>query len=337
MSRHVVLVTYGEPPDSNFYDQLVYSWRILMGLTLSVAPIPKYVLPLIALKRAWSRMSLWSAEKYQSPLEPITRHQVDDVAEALARLAPGEDWQVHAAYEFRLPLLSELLKKLPSDEPVTIVPMYVASSAFTHEISARTAELANAGRRTPIRVLHALDVETFAAICADHVKAQIARYGAGGPDWALLLAAHGTLLQPPRPMETGRVATEEIALAIERRLKDRFGEIELGWLNHVYGGKWTEPSAEEAIAELSNADYKRLVYFPFGFMADNAESELEGRIALRTRPWLEMYHLPCVNDSDALADALAAQVLGAAGIAAPRQASAATPAAIEPSIISVRR
>lgn len=333
MTRHVLLVTYGEPPDSNFYDQLVYSWRILLGLTLSVAPIPKYLLPVIALKRAWSRNQVWSAEKYQSPLETITRNQVDDVAEALARLAPGEDWRVQAAYEFRDPLLSEVLKKLPGSEPVTMVPMYVASSAFTHEISACTADAANAGRATPIHVLPALDSETFAAICANHVASQCARLGAGGPDWALLLAAHGTLLTPPRPMETGREATEDVALAIERRLKEHFGEIELGWLNHVYGGKWTEPSAEEAIAELSDKGYKRIVYFPFGFLADNAESELEGRIALRTRPWLEAYHLPCVNDSEALADALARQLLGLPMVA-PK---AARSAALEPSVVSVRR
>jgi protoheme ferro-lyase len=280
---------------------------------------------------------MWSAEKYQSPLEPITRNQAEDVEEALRRLAPGENWRVHIAYEFRDPLLADLLKKLPAGEPITIVPMYVAESAFTHEISRRTAELASQnGREAPIRVLRALDEETFAEICADHVVAECERRGAGGRDWALLLAAHGTLLNPPRPMETGRVATEEIALAIERRLRDRFGVIELGWLNHVYGGKWTEPSAEEALAEIADDGFKRLVYFPFGFLADNAESELEGRIAIRTRPWLESYHLPCVNDSEALADALARQVIGgSAATAAPRPAR--TSGLPEPSVISVRR
>jgi len=308
MTRHVVLVTYGEPPDASFFDQLVYSWRILLGLTLSVAPIPKYVLPVIALKRAYSRNRLWSEEKYRSPLEPITRNQVEDVAEALQRLAPGEEWRVHAAYEFRDPLLRDVLKRLPASEPITIVPMYAAESAFTHEISRRTAEQARAnGRTAPIRALGAIDEETFAGICAQHVIAECEKRGAGGKDWALVLVAHGTLMNPPRPMETGRVATERIAEAIARRLEGRFGTIELAWLNHVYGGQWTEPSAEDALAGISNEGYKRLVYFPFGFLADNAESELEGRIAIRTRAWLESYHLPCVNDSAALAEALSRQ------------------------------
>jgi protoporphyrin/coproporphyrin ferrochelatase len=309
VTRHVILVTYGEPPDPGFVQQLVYSWRILLGLTLSVAPIPKYVLPLVALKRAIARNRMWSGEQYGSPLERITRNQADDMAEALHRLAPDQTWHVHVAYEFRDPLLSEMLRKLPPSEPVTIVPMYVAESAFTHEISRRTAELARRnGRAAPIRVLGPLDEETLAAILADHVVAEIERRGAGGADWALLLAAHGTLLTPPRPMETGREATERLALAVEERLRNRFGTIDIGWLNHVYGGKWTEPSVEEALVELWNTGYKRLVYFPFGFLADNAESELEGRIALRARSWIEMYHLPCVNDSQGLALALARQL-----------------------------
>ena len=44
----------------------------------------------------------------------------------------------------------------------------------------------------------------------------------------------------------------------------------------------------------------------------NAESELEGRVALRNQGWLEHYHLPCLNDSPALTAAFARQVVGAA-------------------------
>ena len=49
MTRHVVLVTYGEPTTASFSEQLVYSWRILVGLTRTVAPIPRPLLPVIAL------------------------------------------------------------------------------------------------------------------------------------------------------------------------------------------------------------------------------------------------------------------------------------------------
>ena len=53
--RHAILVTYGEPRSPAFIEQLVYSWRILLGLTRSVADIPAPLVPIIALSRARAR------------------------------------------------------------------------------------------------------------------------------------------------------------------------------------------------------------------------------------------------------------------------------------------
>ena len=313
--RHVVLLTYGEPETPAYLPQLRYSWRILIGLTRAVAPIPAPALPIIALSRARFRNRLWARERYASPLEPYTREQAHGLAQALAAHDGGTEWRVHVAYEFRDPLLGTLLDTLPGDEPADIVPMYVADSAFTHQIArdtvARWTSMRREPRRSPVRVLAPLDAERFAALSADHVLAEAGARGAEGPGWALLLAAHGTLLDPPRPIETGRAATERVAEGIAARLAGRFGMIQLGWLNHVYGGRWTEPAVEEALRRVEAAGYGRVVYFPFGFSADNAESQLEGRIALRGQPRLESVHLPCMNARPAYLEALARQLVGA--------------------------
>lgn len=315
--RHVVLVTYGEPPRADFFAQLKYSWRILLGLTRSVAPIPMAVLPIIALARARFRVKLWSDEKYESPLEPITEAQARGLCAALARKAPAVEWRVHVAYEFRDPLLVDQLERIPRDEAVDVIPMYVAESAFTHEISRRTlAEWLRRGgknRPAPARVLPGLDEESFADIAAGHVLSEIRRRDIGGSDWAMVIAAHGTLLAPPKPIDTGRGATECVAAGVAERCSGGFGKIQIGWLNHVYGGEWTKPPADEALHMVAEAGYRKVVYFPFGFSADNAESQLEGRIALRTQPQLTAVHLPCVNDAPAFLDALADHVLDAAG------------------------
>jgi protoheme ferro-lyase len=315
--RHVVLVTYGEPPRAEFFAQLKYSWRILLGLTRSVAKIPAAVLPIIALSRARFRVKLWSDEKYQSPLEPITEAQARGLGEALARRSPGVEWHVHVAYEFRDPLLTTMLDRLPADEPVDVIPMYVAESAFTHEISRRTVdawlERAAGKRRAPVRVLNGPDEEAFADVLAGHVLGEIRKRGIGGPDWAMVIAAHGTLLEPPRPINTGRAATECVAAGVTERCSGRFGMIQIGWLNHVYGGEWTKPPADQALKMVADAGYRKVVYFPFGFSADNAESQLEGRIALRTQPQLEAVHLPCLNDAPEFLGALADCVLESAG------------------------
>jgi protoheme ferro-lyase len=65
---------------------------------------------------------------------------------------------------------------------------------------------------------------------------------------------------------------------------------------------------------VSAAGFTRAVYFPYGFLADNAETQLEGRIALRDRPEIEAWHLPCLNADARLMGTLAGLVSsGAAG------------------------
>ena len=322
--RHVVLLTYGEPPSPAFGAQLKYSWRILLGLTRAVAPFPRCVLPAIALSRARFRRDLWTREDYVSPLEPLTGRQACGLAEALEREAPEAAWRVHVAYEFRDPLLAGVLDRLPADEPVDVVPMYAADSAFTHEISRRAVAAWGArrpARPAPVRVRAPLDAEVLAELSARHILRELSARGVTpGPDRALVLAAHGTLLDPPRPMETGREATERMRDGIARRLAGHFGLVIGGWLNHIYGGRWTEPAADVALRQVAERGFKRVVYYPYGFLADNAETELEGRLALRTQPQLEALHLPCMNDAPELMAALARDLAGGAQAEVPLEA-----------------
>jgi protoheme ferro-lyase len=315
MTRHVVLVTYGEPTTPSFGEQLVYSWRILVGLTRTVAPIPRPLLPVIALSRARSRQKMWTEASYASPLEPITVTQARQI-EARLTEATGERWAVHAAYEFRQPLLAETLASLPADEPVWVLPMYAADSAFTHALSRSTAEAhtASGSRATEVQVLGPLHGDLLAELSAAHVLEHADDQASWrGRDVALVLAAHGTVLKPPRPIDTGLVATEALCQAITWRLTPHFGMVVNGWLNHTRGGPWTDPPIEAALQQVADAGYSRVVYYPYGFLADNAESELEGRIALANTS-LEALHLPCLNGSARLMDAMVRQVSDAAGL-----------------------
>jgi protoheme ferro-lyase len=306
--RHVVLVTYGEPPAPAFFDQLTYSWRILLGLTRTIAPIPKPVLPVIALSRARGRTSQWTQAQYRSPLEPITERQAASLAAALAERDGDTDWRVRVAYEFRRPLIDEVLRSIAADDDVSVVPMYATESDFTHGLSRGVARAVDrsAGRRAPVRVLPALPAAELAGLSVDHIRASIA----GDPLWsgrevALVLAAHGTLLEPARPIDTGLAATEQLCDAIRTRLNGDFGLVVNGWLNHTKGGRWTEPPIDVALRRVRESGIRRVVYFPYGFLADNAESQLEGRLALAAEPDLQHRHLPCLNESAHLGAALA--------------------------------
>jgi protoheme ferro-lyase len=310
--RHVVLVTYGEPPVPSFGAQLGYSWRILLGLTRTIAPIPKPLLPVIAVARARSRCRTWREEGYHSPLEPVTREQAWVLQEALAARRPRESWRVHVSWEFRRPLLADVLRQLPPREPVVVVPMYAAASSFTHALS--EAEVARRRARhhggAVVRTLPALAPDLLADVSAAHVRQLLQeRPDMAGPEVALVLASHGTLLDAPPGIDTGLEAADRLHRELARRLKPDFGTVVAGWLNHARGGRWTEPPVEEALGRIAEAGFRKVVYFPCGFLADNAESQLEGRVALRSHAWTDALHLPCLNRSPELAAALADAIL----------------------------
>jgi protoheme ferro-lyase len=322
-SRCVVLLTYGEPPTPAFGDQLKYSWRILQGLTRSVASIPRAVVPIIALKRGMGRSRMWSAEKYGSPLEAVTVSQAAVVREELERLAPATRWDVRPAYEFRDPLMLDVIRSVPADVPVDVVPMYVTCSAFTHSLSRQVLAGAHDPglRNREVNVLPPLSEPALAGVLVNHLLTELQKANTRtGADWALLLSAHGTLLQPPRPFETGRVATERLCGLMKEALRGHFGRIQNCWLNHVYGGEWTRPAADEALADLVKAGFRKVVYYPYGFLADNAESQLEGRQVLRTQPGIESVHPPCLNEDRALARLIARQLAGRITLRAAKRA-----------------
>lgn len=306
--QHLVLTTYGEPPSPGFTDQLVYSWRILQGLTRTVADIPQAAIPFIALSRAHGRRRLWKANGYTSPLEPITGAQAHALRAVLEAQQSGP-WAVHVAYEFRRPLLDDVLSAIPADEPVWVAPMYAADSAFTHGLSrqAAAAAMGRSAHRARVDVLPALDLDQLADISASHVLSELGGGGTGSAI-ALVLAAHGTLLDPARPIDTGRCATERLYGAIRTRLSTHFGLILNGWLNHTRGGRWTAPPIDETLQRVSQAGFTNVVYYPFGFLADNAESQLEGQLAAVAQPDLQIRFLPCLNDAGPLATALVRQI-----------------------------
>lgn len=308
--KHIVLVTYGEPTTPAFVEQLVYSWRILLGLTRTVADIPAPLIPLIALARARGRNALWRKNEYSSPLEPITLAQAAQLRNALAKQS-DDLWEIHVAYEFREPLLSTMVKRLPRNEVVIVVPMYAADSAFTHDLSRTTVENFDAQRPSPLIVLPAIDVEQLAEISANHIMQSVGPDTASTSSSALVLAAHGTLLRPAKPIETGLLATEQLRCRIEQRLSNHFAIVASGWLNHTRGGQWTDPPIEEALKRISDAGIRDVVYYPYGFLADNAESQLEGQLAAAARPELNVRFVPCLNGSFDLAEVLASQVLAA--------------------------
>lgn len=316
--RHIVLVSYGEPATPSFLAQFAYSWRILQNLTRIIAAIPTPLIPVIALSRAHGRRALWREKGYGSPLESITQAQASRVREALEGMDSSAAWEAHVAYEFRRPSLHRVIQALPKDEPVWVAPMYAADSAFTHALSRAVASAVTARgeRRASVVVLPAIDPDRLAALSARHVLASLEADAERRHSMALVLAAHGTLLEPSKPIDTGLAGTQRLCDAIRTPLVPMFGTVTNGWLNHARGGRWTEPPIDRTLQAVDLAGFSKVVYFPYGFLADNAESQLEGRVIAEAYPRLDIRFLPCLNESRGLANEIATQVmttLGATG------------------------
>jgi protoheme ferro-lyase len=323
--KHIVLVTYGEPSEPGFANQLRYSWRLMKGVASSTADISKLRLPWIALSRAYERNALWRRHAYRSPLEPVTLAQAAQLRNALARLSQEplsrgplsrgplsrDRWKVHAAYEFREPFLRSLIKRLPRKEPVIIVPMFAADSGFTHDLSRQSADFLDVRRPAPITVLPALGADALAAISVNHVMHMLDAGSGVAESTALVLAARGMRLGGSRVVETGRDAMEHLCHGISKRLAGHFGMVASGWLNHGRGSGWTFPPIQETLRRVSEAGFRDVVYYPYGFLADNAESQLEGQLAAATRPELQVRFVPCLNGSFELAEAIAKKIITA--------------------------
>jgi protoheme ferro-lyase len=309
MAKHVVLVAHGEPTTPGFGDHLDYSWRLMHGVARSTADISALMLPFIALSRARERTRLWRKHDYRSPLEPNTLAQAAQLRNALARQSQ-EVWKIQVAYEFREPYLLDAIKKISRRETVIVVPMYAADSGFTHMLSRQSAEYLDKRRPAPIIVLKPLAVERLASISAAHVMQSVPA-GFDRARTALVLTARGSLLKPPKEIETGRVTLERLGQAIAQRLTDNFGMVATGWLNYGRGDRWTAPPIRETLRRVSEAGFQEVVYYPYGFLADNSESQLFGKLAVASRPELKVRYVPCLNGSFELAEAIAGEIVKA--------------------------
>lgn len=326
----VLLLTYGEPRQANFREQYDYSLLILKRLTRRIARIPKALLPIIALMRARTRVKTWRAERYASPLEEIHQRQTGALEALLRARSPSLDVSVRGVFEFRRPLLPEVLAALsPPPDRLVICPLYLADSDFTSGIS--LLDLEEYAKRAgapytpaPEYVSRFSEDERLVELMAVFVQEQLQRAGVSEEARraaALVLGAHGTLVQGPLGIETGYGATQCFYQRLAQRLAPCFARVEIGWLNHRLGGEWTQPELAVTAAALAENGLHDVVYFPFGFFADNAESELEGRCILREHSALRVIHLPCLNDWPPFLEYLASRVLEQLGVSSAEKPS----------------
>jgi len=321
-TTHVILLTYGEPPVTAFREQWRYSNRILSRLTRLVAPIPPIAVPLIGAWRGYRRSRLWTRMKYASPLESITERQAQGIQRELNELEPNMDWRVRLAYEFRDPDLPAVLSQIRLEDCPNIIlaPLYVAACDFTSEISQRDYERFQERHGAPLPegkwIIFRSHLRDLARIMSNHVRAESDRFRVDAEarkQTGLLLGCHGTVIYPPPGItDTGYPDTFQLYQLLEQLLAPEFKAVAIGWLNHQLGGEWTSPSLDVSARKMLEEGITRFVYFPFGFLGDNAETQLEGRMVLESVGISSYHHLPCLNDRPEFLHYLAKQIMRSA-------------------------
>jgi protoporphyrin/coproporphyrin ferrochelatase len=316
----VLCLTYGEPPENTWAVQTTYSLSILNRLTRRVAPIPRYITPLIAARRGWIRAKTFREKNWRSPLEEISVRQVTALEQRLKAARPDLDFRTRLVLEFRPPYLQNVLGLMVANHPdeLIIQPLYVADSDFTSGVS--QTDLQNFHRKLSGR--HGIPapkyVEGFgfderAGECfARFIMRKCEEAG-----WTaerlkksvLILGAHGTIIRPPVGMNNGARETRYFYGLIRKHVKHHFKSVRIGWLNHTVGGEWTFPAVGQAAAESQNQGIRSTVYMTFGFMGDNGETQLEGPAQLNEYTWDDQLIIPSPNDDPEFMDLLSTRVL----------------------------
>lgn len=263
---------------------------------------------------------MFRAENWHSPLEEISRKQVAAIQKHLNEMRPDVEFTVRLVLEFRKPYIWTVLRELFKTRPdeVIVLPLYVADSNFTSGVSkADLKEFAvKFSNKVPLpapRYVEGFGFDERAGkLLADFIWSHCERAG-----WTeektrqsvLILGAHGTIIRLPKTIESGARETRWLFGQIRKHLKPKFRSVRIGWLNHTLGGTWTFPAVTESAGESQASGIKNVVYLPFGFIADNGETQLEGKQQLGEFQWDDMLYLPCPNDDEPLMQLLAQRII----------------------------
>jgi ferrochelatase len=322
----VVLVTYGEVEKLTVRDLWPSSRKIIEVITRKIVKLPKLLIYMIADYRSTKHYLDWKLHRYRSRLVEINRKQALGLKTALRRdprFAGGEtEIEVADAYYFVHPSLEEVLERFQErSDGIVVVPMIPVESAFSCGPACQMAiDRFGEDHLGVLRVVRGLwKDEALHRIYLDYLFASLPSEwkGAGKKEkQGLVLVIHGTIVKN-RKGETPTVFTGLVeTMAFFRLMRDKimadprnvFGEIKLGCLNHNRGGEWTHETAELALEEFSAEGFGAVAMFPFGYFADNSETDYEAKKSLDRSSIAMKRYIPCINDSPVFAEWLASRI-----------------------------
>ena len=322
----VVVTTYGEVEKLTVRNLWPSSRRILKVVTRQIARIPTALIYFIADYRSTKHYLKWKLNHYRSSLLAINRSQKNRLAAFIAE--SGSPFlakvaiDVVDAYYFVPPYLDEMLPQLKQEyDGIVVVPMIPVESAFSCGVACQMViDLYGDSTFSKVRVLSKLwNDDRLHRVYIDYLFGQLSfsLRQRKGQKIGLVLVIHGTLVRDragnPPELFTGLEETVAFFDVMKRKIMadpaNIFSDVRQGCMNHSRGGEWTAETIEKALEEFRCEGYEAVVMFPYGFFADNSETEFDAFKKLEEAAFPLSQYVRCINDSPEFGKWLATKVL----------------------------
>lgn len=273
-------------------------WPILHGIILRLRPA----------KSAAKYASIWTAEG--SPLQLWTQRQAQALQEKLRQ--GGHQVLVRHAMRYGNPSIGAQLDALKAEgvTRVLVLPAYPQYSGTT------TASVIDAVQHWARRVRHLPELRFvnryhddpgYIAALAERIRQHWAEHGR--PD-QLVLSFHGV---PQRTLELGdpyHCECHKTARLLAAALELPRSQYVVTFQSRFGKAQWLQPYTEPTLQELARRGVRRVDVACPGFTSDCLETleeiDQEARAAFLQAGGQSFHYIPCLNDSPAWIEALAA-------------------------------
>ncbi len=321
----VVIATYGEVEKLTLRNLWPSTRRIVKVITRQIVKVPRLLIYILADYRSTRHYIDWRLHNYESTLVDTNRTQTMSIAGLIRRsshdILSYVDVDVLDSYYFVPPYLENTLSDIRADyDGAVVVPMIPVESAFSCGIACQiVTDIYNDHKFENVRLLNKLwQDEALHRIYADYLFQKVDKaYVNKGNKIGLVLVIHGTLVRdragnPPRVF-TGLNETGEFFEMMKQRImedpRNIFHDVKQGCMNHTAGGEWTAETVQKAFEEFKSENYDSVVMFPYGFFADNSETEYEARTLLEKSTFSYKQYIRCINGFRPFAEWLAERII----------------------------
>lgn len=319
----VVLVAHGEAETAGFienYRVALHTLRRASGIIPVPPPLQYFISFSSSLKKRLA------GRRSGSPQNPLTRAQAKGLQAYLDRYAraasPDLSFEVMASFSASEPYVEDSIEKTRTFDARILVPMAPIDNALSCGVLCDHL----AGSCTPdelarTRVVGRLwrDAELHRA-CLDHLFGSAGnRVAAPDEKSVLMLLCHGTLVEDRygeapsfrTGYEESLEFSDRLASLIADDPRNRWGRVMTAFLNHDVGGRWSEPSFEEACRMIDGQGYRQVSLFAAGYFSDGNETIHRSGLLAASKPDIRVETIPCLNDAPAFISCLAGKVVAA--------------------------